>query len=78
LHPLSGRLTRQRSTWRPDGCASWHPATVTPVARAGITNLLDAHPSDEPIHLGVRAKFPDGWEANHALFAHLARHRVQA
>ena len=48
------------------------------VARAGIADLLDAHPSDEPIHLGVRAKFPDGWEANHALLAHLANNRVRA
>jgi hypothetical protein len=38
--------------------------------------VLDAHPWDEPIHLGVRAKFPDGWEANHALLAHLANHRI--
>ena len=33
-------------------------------------------PPDEPIHLGVPAKFPDGWEANQALLAHLAAHRV--
>ena len=28
------------------------------VARAGIPELLDAHPSAEPVHLGVAVKFP--------------------
>jgi len=40
--------------------------------------LLDAHPSAEPVHLGVPVKFPDGWEAHQAFMAHLARHRVCA
>jgi hypothetical protein len=48
------------------------------VARAGIPELLDAHPSAEPVHLGVPVKFPDGWEAHQAFMAHLARHRVGA
>ncbi|MBG0854998.1 hypothetical protein I2W78_24925 [Streptomyces spinoverrucosus] len=30
----------------------------------------------EPVQLGTLVKFPDGWEANHAVLAHLAEHRV--
>jgi hypothetical protein len=80
LHPLSGR--RDATAFHLEAgrlcvLASRHRHACIIVARAGIANLLDAHPSDEPIHLGVRAKFPDGWEANHALLAHLAHHRVQ-
>jgi hypothetical protein len=81
LHPLSGR--RDATAFHLEAgrlcvLASRHRHACIVVARAGIADLLDAHPSDEPIHLGVRAKFPDGWEANHALLAHLARHRVPA
>jgi len=43
-----------------------------------IPELLDAHPSAEPVHLGVPVKFPDGWEAHQAFMAHLAKHRVCA
>jgi hypothetical protein len=38
--------------------------------------LLDAHPSAEPVHLGVPVKFPDGWEAHQSFMAHLAKFRV--
>lgn len=81
LHPLSGR--RDATAFHLEAgrlcvLASRHRHACIVVARAGIADLLDAHPSDEPIHLGVRAKFPDGWEANHALLAHLARHRIPA
>jgi len=81
LHPLPGR--RDATAFHLEAgrlcvLASRHRHACIVVARAGIADLLDAHPSDEPIHLGVRAKFPDGWEANHALLAHLARHRVPA
>lgn len=55
-----------------------HRHACVVVARAGIPELLDAHPSAEPVHLGVKAKFPDGWEANQAVMAHLAKHRVPA
>jgi hypothetical protein len=47
------------------------------VARAGIAELLDAYPPSEPVRPGVRAKFPDGWEANQSLLAHLADHKVR-
>ena len=78
LHPLSGR--RDATAFHLEAgrlcvLASRHRHACIVVARAGIADLLDAHPSDEPIHLGVQAKFPDGWEANHALLSlHLARH----
>lgn len=48
------------------------------VCREGVADLLDEHPSTEPVQLGVTVKFPDGWEANHAVLAHLAEHRVRA
>jgi hypothetical protein len=81
VHPLSGR--RDATAFHLEAgrlcvLASRHRQACVVVARAGIADLLDAHPSDEPIHLGVQARFPDGWEANHALLAHLADHRVQA
>ena len=41
------------------------------VARARIAELLDAHPATEPVQLGVPVKFPDGWQANQAMLAHL-------
>jgi hypothetical protein len=46
------------------------------VCRAGVGDLLDDYPSTEPVQLGTVVKFPDGWEANHAVLAHLAQHRV--
>ncbi len=63
LHPLSGR--RDATASHPEAgrlcvLASRHRHACIVVSRAGIADLLDAHPSDEPIHLGVRAKFPDG------------------
>jgi len=81
LHPLSGRSDATAfhlEAGRLCVLASRHRHACIVVARAGIADVLDAHPSDEPVHLGVRAKFPDGWEANHALLAHLANHRIPA
>ncbi len=81
LHPLSGRQDATAfhlEAGRLCVLASRHRHACIVVARAGIADILDAHPSDEPIHLGVRARFPGGWEANHALLAHLARHRIPA
>ncbi|GAA5194013.1 AAA family ATPase [Rugosimonospora acidiphila] len=81
LHPLSGR--RDATAFHLESgrlcvLTSRHRHACVVVARAGITELLDAHPSTEPVHLNVPAKFPDGWEANHAVMAHLRRHRVAA
>jgi hypothetical protein len=81
LHPLSGRRDATAfhlETGRLCVLASRHRHACIVVARAGIPELLDAHPSTEPVHLGVPVKFPDGWEANQAVLAHLARHRVTA
>jgi sugar phosphate isomerase/epimerase len=67
---------------REGGCACWprhrHRHACIVVARAGIPELPDAHPSAEPVHLGVPVKFPDGWQAHQAFMAHLAKHRVCA
>ncbi|WP_067819274.1 AAA family ATPase [Actinomadura kijaniata] len=81
LHPLSGR--RDATAFHLESgrlcvLTSRHRHACVVVARAGIPELLDAHPSTEPVHLGVPVKFPDGWEANQAVLAHLARHRVPA
>lgn len=79
LHPLSGR--RDATAFHLESgrlcvLTSRHRHACIVVARAGIPELLDAYPSTEPVHLNVPAKFPDGWEANHAMLAHLSGHRV--
>ncbi|NUR86234.1 MAG: helicase, partial [Nonomuraea sp.] len=79
LHPLSGR--RDATAFHLESgrlcvLASRHRHACVVVARAGIAELLDAHPSAEPVSLGVPVKFPDGWEANQAVLDHLAAHRV--
>jgi hypothetical protein len=81
LHPLSGR--RDATAFHLEAgrlcvLTSRHRHACIVVARAGIPELLDAHPSTEPMHLNVPAKFPDGWEANQAVMAHLADWRVRA
>ncbi|MGY0004013.1 AAA domain-containing protein [Micromonospora sp. I033] len=78
LHPLSGR--RDATAFHLESgrlcvLASRHRHACVVVARAGIAELLDAHPSTERVHLDVPVKFPDGWEANHTMLAHLAAHR---
>jgi hypothetical protein len=79
LHPLSGRpdaTAFHLETGRLCVLASRHRHACIVVCRAGVAALLDEHPSSEPVRLGVTVKFPDGWEANHAVLAHLAEHRV--
>jgi hypothetical protein len=81
LHPLSGR--RDATAFHLEAgrlcvLTSRHRHACIVVARAGIPELLDAHPSVEPVHLGVPAKFPDGWEANQSMMSHLAEWRVPA
>ncbi|MEX2972416.1 AAA family ATPase [Streptomyces sp. C184] len=79
LHPLSGRpdaTAFHLETGRLCVLASRHRHACIVVCRAGVADLLDTHPSTEPVSLGVTVKFPDGWEANHAVLAHLAEHRV--
>ncbi|MGW4288420.1 AAA family ATPase [Streptomyces sp. NPDC004673] len=79
LHPLSGRpdaTAFHLETGRLCVLASRHRHACVVVCRAGVSDLLDAYPSTEPVQLGTLVKFPDGWEANHAVLAHLAEHRV--
>lgn len=79
LHPLSGRpdaTAFHLETGRLCVLASRHRHACVVVCRAGVADLLDEHPSTEPVQLGVTVKFPDGWEANHAVLSHLAEHRV--
>ena len=81
LHPLSGRRDATNfhlESGRLCVLTSRHRHACIVVARAGIQELLDAHPSTEPVHLNVPARFPDGWEAHQAMLTHLARHRVPA
>ncbi|MGW6399955.1 AAA domain-containing protein [Streptomyces sp. NPDC055134] len=79
LHPLSGRpdaTAFHLETGRLCVLASRHRHACIVVCRAGVPALLDDHPSTEPVQLGVTVKFPDGWEANHAVLTRLAEHRV--
>jgi len=81
LHPLSGR--RDATAFHLEAgrlcvLASRHRHACVVVARAGIPELLDAHPCAEPVHLGVPVKFPDGWAAHHAFLAHLSGYRIPA
>jgi len=81
LHPLSGRhdaTAFHLEAGRLCVLTSRHRHACIVVARSGIAELLDAYPPSEPVHPGVPAKFPDGWEANHSLLAHLSDHRVRA
>ncbi|MFJ8577250.1 AAA domain-containing protein [Micromonospora sp. NPDC093277] len=79
LHPLSGR--RDATAFHLESgrlcvLASRHRHACVVVARAGIAELLDAHPSTERVHLDVPVKFPDGWAANQAMLTHLAAHHA--
>jgi AAA domain len=81
LHPLSGR--RDATAFHLEAgrlcvLTTRHRHACIVVARAGIPELLDAHPSAEPVHLNVPVKFPDGWEANQSLLAHLQQWKVRA
>jgi AAA domain-containing protein len=76
LHPLSGR--RDATAFHLESgrlcvLTSRHRHACVVVARAGIAELLDAHPSTEPMHVNVPVKFPDGWEANQSILARLHR-----
>ncbi len=81
LHPLSGR--RDATAFHLEAgrlcvLTTRHRHACVVVARAGIPELLDAHPSMEPVHLNVPVKFPDGWEANQAVMARLQQWKVRA
>ena len=81
LHPLSGR--RDATAFHLEAgrlcvLTSRHRHACIVVARAGIPELLDAHPSTEPVYLNEPVTFPDGWEANQAMLAHLSAHKVRS
>jgi len=81
LHPLSGR--RDATAFHLEAgrlcvLASRHRQACLVVARAGIRELLDAHPCSAPVHLHEPVKFPDGWAAHQTVMAHLEAHRVSA
>ncbi len=82
-HPLSGRVDASAfhlETGRLCVLLSRHRHACLVFARAGITELLDRHPSTQPVHLDVPPKFPDGWRAHQIVMMHLGGppHRVQA
>jgi hypothetical protein len=79
LHPLSGR--RDATAFHLEAgrlcvLTSRHRQACVVVGRAGIRELLDAHPSGEPVHLHEPVKFPDGWAANQIVMEHLHKHRA--
>jgi hypothetical protein len=81
LHPLSGR--RDATAFHLEAgrlcvLATRHRHACIVVARAGIPELLDVHPSTEPVHLNVPVKFPDGWAANQAVMSRLQQWKVRA
>ncbi|KWV30434.1 AAA family ATPase [Micromonospora rifamycinica] len=81
LHPLSGRRDATNfhlESGRLCVLTSRHRHACVVVARAGIGELLDAHPSTESVHLDVPVKFPDGWAANQTTMTFLADHRAPA
>jgi energy-coupling factor transporter ATP-binding protein EcfA2 len=80
-HPLSGRQDAgafHLETGRLCVLLSRHRHACVVVARAGIRDLLDRHPSTRPVRLDVPPKFPDGWRAHQTVMRHLDRpeHRV--
>ncbi|WP_184571637.1 AAA domain-containing protein [Streptomyces zagrosensis] len=80
LHPLSGRpdaTAFHLETGRLCVLASRHRHACVVVCRAGVPELLDEHPSTEPVQLGVTVKFPDGWEAMFSTWDHWSEHRVR-
>ncbi|WP_299527761.1 AAA domain-containing protein [uncultured Streptomyces sp.] len=79
LHPLSGRpdaTAFHLETGRLCVLASRHRHACVVVCRAGVSELLDEHPSTEPVQLGVTVKFPDGWEAMQSTWDQWSNHRV--
>ncbi|WP_405785689.1 AAA family ATPase [Streptomyces sp. NBC_01367] len=81
LHPLSGRSDASAfhlEAGRLCVLTSRHRHACIVVARAGIAEILDAHPSTALARPGLTDKIPDGWEAHHTVLAHLAQHTVHA
>lgn len=74
LHPLSGRAVASEfhlETGRLCVLLSRHRHACIVVGRAGIADVLDAHPADTPIWIGAPVPVPDGWEANQVVLERL-------
>ncbi|MEV7374667.1 AAA family ATPase [Streptomyces sp. NPDC090301] len=81
LHPLSGRADASAfhlEAGRLCVLTSRHRHACIVVARAGITELLDVHPSSDLARPGPGCTAPDGWQAHHTVLAHLSGHTVHA
>jgi hypothetical protein len=79
LHPLSGRRDATEfhlESGRLCVLLSRHRHTCIVVGRAGIAQVLEAHPTSSPIYPDLPVQFPDGWVANHTVLEHLQQHRV--
>lgn len=79
LHPLSGRSDATAFHLEPGRLCvltSRHRHACIVVARAGISELLDTHPSNDPAHPGPATTAPDGWDAHHTVLEHLAQHTI--
>ena len=75
LHPLSGRASASEfhlETGRLCVLLSRHRQACIVVGRAGIMDVLDAHPGDTPIWIGAPIPLPDGWEANQTVIERLS------
>ncbi|WP_242587636.1 AAA domain-containing protein [Streptomyces sp. MST-110588] len=69
LHPLSGRpdaTAFHLETGRLCVLTSRHRHACIVVCRAGVAELLDDHPSAEPVQLGLTVPFPGGSADAHA------------
>lgn len=74
LHPLSGRATTSEfhlETGRLCVLLSRHRQACIVVGRAGISDVLDAHPGTTPVWIGAPIPVPDGWEANEVVMERL-------
>lgn len=81
LHPLSGRAAASEfhlETGRLCVLLSRHRQACIVVGRAGIADVLDAHPESAPVWLGTNIAIPDGWEANQVVLEQLRHHRISA
>lgn len=78
-HPLAGR--RDATAFHLEAgrmCVmlSRHRHACIVVGREGAAQLLAEFPDTDPIYLDEPEKFPDGWQANHLVLAHLGRFRT--
>lgn len=78
-HPLAGR--RDATAFHLEAgrmCVmlSRHRQACIVVGREGAVRLLEQFPDSDPVFLDEPEKFPDGWQANHAVLEFLSRRKV--